>query len=109
LASDFWPVAPLDPRLGLKAAILRETIDGANPGGWLPDERITMEASLRAYTANGAFAGFQEDRLGQLKPGYLADFVVFGENLLTTDPAGLADVPVLGTVVDGVPRYGMQL
>lgn len=101
-----WPVAPLDPRTGLQAAVLRQTIDGANPGGWLPEEKITMEQALLAYTANNAYAGFQEDRLGRLAPGYRADFVVFADNLLRVDPARVTEVQVLRTVVDGRQRYG---
>ncbi|MFC3051923.1 amidohydrolase [Kordiimonas pumila] len=100
-----WPVAPLDPRTGLQAAVLRQTIDGANPEGWLPDEKISIEAALEAYTVTNAYAGFQEDRFGMLAPGYVADFVVFADNLLTMDPAHLTEVEILRTIVDGTERY----
>jgi predicted amidohydrolase YtcJ len=100
-----WPVAPLDPRTGIAAAVLRQTVDGANPGGWIPEEKIPVEAALHAYTTTNAYAGFQEDRLGRIAPGMLADFVVLAENLLTVDPARITDVQVLRTVVDGRARY----
>lgn len=103
-----WPVAPLDPRAGLQAAVLRQTIDGANPDGWLPEEKISVEAALEAYTVTNAYAGFQEDRFGKLVPGYIADFVVFEDNLLTIDPARLKDVKITRTMVNGVRRYGTQ-
>jgi predicted amidohydrolase YtcJ len=101
-----WPVAPLDPRQGLVAAVLRETIDGANPGGWQPQEKISIEEALTAYTQTNAYAGFQDDRLGVLAPGFLADFVVMDTNLLTVDPARIATANVLRTIVGGQQRFG---
>ena len=101
-----WPVAPLDPRTGIEAAVLRRTIDGANPDGWLPGQKLAVEEALRAYTATNAYAGFQEDRLGRILPGFLADFVVLGANLFETDPTAIHEAPILRTVVDGVQRYG---
>src|SRR5690606_33617156 len=71
-----WPVAPLDPLLGLQAAVLRQTLDGRHPGGWVPKQRITLGEAMVAYTASNAYAGFQEDRLGRLAPGMIADMVV---------------------------------
>lgn len=100
-----WPVAPLSPLVGVEAAVLRRTLDGADPDGWIPEEKIPVEAALTAYTATNAYAGFQEDRLGRIAPGMLADFVVLGEDLLSIDPARIAQVPVLRTVVDGQVRF----
>ena len=101
-----WPVAPLDPRLGLAAAVLRQTIDGANPGGWQPQEKISIEEALTAYTSANAYAGFQDDRLGVLAPGFLADFVVMDTDLLTVDPARITTAQVLRTIVGGQQRFG---
>ena len=64
-----WPVAPLDPILGIHAAVTRETIDGANPGGWLPEQKATVEQAMRAYTLENAYAGFQERVVGRIAPG----------------------------------------
>nr|WP_294813301.1 amidohydrolase [uncultured Sphingomonas sp.] len=105
--SDF-PVAPIDPLTGVAAAVLRETIDGANPRGWLPEERVTMEQALHAYTAANAYAGFQEDRLGTLEPGKIADFAVLDRDLLTEDPEKTTSTKVLRTVVDGKQRFGAE-
>jgi predicted amidohydrolase YtcJ len=100
-----WPVAPFAPLTGIAAAVLRQTIDGANPGGWMPEQRVTVEQSLIAYTANNAYAGFQEDRLGRLAPGYLADLVVLDQDLLKIDPQKITDTKVLRTVVAGRERF----
>jgi predicted amidohydrolase YtcJ len=100
-----WPVAPFAPLTGIAAAVLRQTIDGANPGGWLPEQRITVEQALIAYTATNAYAGFQEDRLGRLVPGYIADLVVLDKDLLRIDPQQITSATVLRTVVDGKERF----
>jgi predicted amidohydrolase YtcJ len=100
-----WPVAPFAPLTGIAAAVLRQTIDGANPGGWLPEQRITVEQALSAYTVTNAYAGFQEDRLGRLVPGYLADLVVLDKDLLGIDPQQITSATVLRTVVDGKERF----
>lgn len=100
-----WPVAPFAPITGIAAAVLRQTIDGANPGGWMPEQRITVEQSLVAYTAQSAYAGFQEDRLGYIKPGYLADLVVIDKDLLRIDPQQITSAKVLRTIVDGKERF----
>lgn len=100
-----WPVAPLDPLTGVAAAVLRQTIDGANPGGWLPDQKLTMAQALRAYTATNAFAGFQDDRLGRIAPGMLADFVVMDANLFAIDPAKTGATKILKTIVNGAERF----
>ncbi|HVW70823.1 MAG TPA: amidohydrolase family protein [Steroidobacteraceae bacterium] len=100
-----WPVAPFAPLTGIAAAVLRQTIDGANPNGWIPEQKISVEQSLIAYTAENAYAGFQEDRLGRLRPGYLADFVVLDRDLLEIDPRQITGTRVLRTVVGGKERF----
>lgn len=96
-----WTVAPLDPVLGIDAAVTRRTIDGANPDGWVPQERLTLEETLRAYTQGAAYAGFMEDRVGRLEPGMLADLVVVSEDLFSREPNELVGVRVDMTVVEG--------
>lgn len=100
-----WPVAPFNPLTGIAAAVLRQTIDGANPQGWLPEQRITTEQALIAYTGTNAYAGFQEDRLGRIVPGYLADFAVLDADLLNIDPQKITAAAVLRTIVDGKERF----
>ncbi len=96
-----WPVAPLDPRMGLEAAVTRQTLDGRYPEGWVPEEKITLEDALRAYTAANAYGVFAEGVRGMLKPGYRADLVVFDRDL-TRIPAGrLVMAQVQFTVAGG--------
>ncbi len=103
-----WFVAPPVPLLGIYAAVTRSTLDGKNPEGWVPEEKISVEQALKAYTLNGAYASFEEDIKGSLAPGKLADFVVFEQNLLAIDPAVIKDVKVLMTFVGGEKVYAAQ-
>lgn len=96
-----WTVAPLKPLLGIYAAVTRRTLDGKNPAGWYPQEKLTVEQALRCYTANNAYAGFQENKLGILKEGMLADFVVLSNNLFTIAPEEIQNTKVLRTIVNG--------
>lgn len=100
-----WTVAPLSPLEGIYAAVTRQTLDGANPGGWEPQEKIGLEEALRCYTAANAYAGFQEDKSGILKPGYLADFVILSENIFEVAPEKIKDAEVVRTVVNGNAVY----
>ena len=103
-----WTVAPIEPLLGIYAAVTRRTTDGANPNGWVPEEKITVEEALRAYTAGDAYAGFQENRLGTLEPKKLADFVVLSEDLFASDPVNIPNVRVLRTVVGGKDSFVIE-
>ncbi len=100
-----WTVAPIDPILGIDAAVTRRTIDGRNPDGWVPEQRIGLDETLRAYTWGGAFAGFKEDVLGTLEPGKYADLVVLSDDLFSLDPEALVNARVDVTVVEGVVAY----
>jgi len=100
-----WTVAPLDPIAGIYAAVTRRTLDDKNPDGWFPDEKITVDDALRCYTSNNAYAGFQENKLGILKAGMLADFVVLSDNLFTIAPEKIRDVKVLRTILNGKEVY----
>jgi predicted amidohydrolase YtcJ len=101
-----WPVAPLNPLEGLYAAATRRTIDEANPDGWLPDQKISVEQAMISYTRNNAFAGFQEDRLGVIAPGFLADLAIWDTDLLAVDPIKIRQTKTLRTFVNGRQRYG---
>ena len=91
----------LNPMLGLYAAVTRKTLSGEPEGGWFPEERLTVEEAIRAYTLNTAYAGFEEAIKGSITVGKLADFVVLSDNLLTMDPDAIRDVTVRTTVVGG--------
>ena len=91
----------LNPMLGLYAAVTRKTLSGQPEGGWFPQEKLTIEEAIRAYTLNTAYAAFEEDIKGTITVGKLADYVVLSDNLLTMDPDNIKDVKVLKTVVGG--------
>ena len=96
-----WSVAPLDPLLGIHAAVTRRTLDGRNPGGWIPEQKISVEEALRAYTSENAWAVFAEGSRGVLRPGYRADLVLLSQDLLTMPPETLDQVEVVATVAGG--------
>ncbi len=96
-----WTVAPIDVLEGIYGAVTRRTLDGANPDGWVPEEKITVEEALRAYTYASARAGFMEEKVGQIRAGMYADLVVLSENILEMDPVGIPEVRVDLTVVEG--------
>ncbi len=104
-----WTVAPLDPVLGVDAAVTRRTIDGANPGGWVPTQRITLEETLSAYTVGAARAGFMEEEVGTLSEGMRAELVVMSAVLCSLAPKGLREARVDMTVVDGRVAYERSL
>jgi predicted amidohydrolase YtcJ len=96
-----WFVAPATPLEGIYAAVTRRTLDGKNPDGWVPEQKITVEEALKAYTINGAYASFEEDIKGTLEPGKLADFVVLDRDITAIDPAEIWDMKVQQTWVGG--------
>lgn len=100
-----WFVAPVDPLLGIWAAVSRQTIDGANPDGWYPGQRITVEEALRAYTAANAYATFAEADRGVLREGMLADLVVLDRDLRAIPPDEIRQAQVMATVVGGRVVY----
>lgn len=96
-----WNVAPLNPMLTLYAATTRATLDGAHPDGWVPEQKISIEEALAAYTAGSAYAEFEEQEKGTLARGMLADLVVLSDDILAIPPARIKDVKVTLTMVGG--------
>jgi predicted amidohydrolase YtcJ len=96
-----WHVAPPTPLEGIFAAVTRRTLDGKHPEGWVPEQKITVEESLRAYTTDAAFAAFSEKSIGSLQPGKLADLVIVDRNLFETPGEDLAKAEVILTMVGG--------
>jgi hypothetical protein len=96
-----WFVAPPTPLEGIYAAVTRRTLDDRNPGGWVPEQKITVEEALRAYTVGAAFGTFQERDRGTLEAGKLADWVLIDRDLRRVAPETLRDARVLMTVVGG--------
>src|SRR5215813_3763788 len=101
-----WNVAPLNPMLGLYAAVTRETLDGKNPNGWVPEQKIRINEAIEAYTLGSAYAEFQEKEKGSITPGKLADLVLLSDDLLTINPEAIKNVKVEFTMVDGKIVYG---
>jgi len=100
LGSD-WYVAPASPIEGIYAAVTRRTLGGGNPGGWIPEQKITVEQALHGYTTQGAFASFEEDRKGTLKVGMLADMALLDLDLTEIAPETIHEARVVKTIVGG--------
>lgn len=103
-----WFVAPATPLEGIYAAVTRRTLDGKNPDGWVPEQKITVSEALRAYTINAAYASFDEKIKGTLEPGKLADFTVTDRNLTAIDPVEIWDARVMQTWVGGKKVYDRE-
>jgi predicted amidohydrolase YtcJ len=100
-----WFVAPPTPLEGIYAAVTRRTLDDRNPDGWVPQEKITVEEALRAYTSGSARAEFSEADKGMLVRGMLADFVMIDRDLTTIPPETIRDARVTRTFVGGREVY----
>jgi len=96
-----WTVAPLDPLLGIHAAVTRATLDGRRPGGWVPEEKLSVEEAVHAFTFGGAYAEFAEAEKGTLEEGKLADLVVLDRDLFRIPAAEIGEARVLMTVCGG--------
>ncbi|HEV8505748.1 MAG TPA: amidohydrolase [Chitinophagaceae bacterium] len=103
-----WTVAPLKPLQGIYAAVTRRTLDDKNPNGWYPEQKISVEQAVKCYTINNAYAGFQENKLGMLKKGMLADFIVLDQNIFDIAPENIWNVKVLRTIVNGKQVYARE-
>lgn len=104
LGSDF-PVEQVDPRLGLFAAVTRQDAQGQPPGGWYPGQRLSLLEALSGFTADAAWAGFDEGRVGRLAPGLAADFVILDQDPAQVPASGLLELRVHSTWVDGEPVF----
>lgn len=100
-----WFVAPPVPLLGIYAAVTRRTLDDKNPDGWVPEQKVSVEQALTAYTRNAAYASYDEAIKGTLEPGKLADFVIIDSDLTKIDPEQIKDAKVLQTFVGGKSVY----
>jgi predicted amidohydrolase YtcJ len=96
-----WPVAPLNPLLGIYAAVTRRAVDNINPDGWIPEQKISVEDAIKCYTLNAAYVGFEENIKGSIEEGKLADMVVLSEDILILDPVKIKDVKIDMTIFNG--------
>ncbi len=100
-----WPIEPINPYLGLYAAVTRQSTEGEPSGGWWPEERISIEDALRNYTAEGAYASFEEREKGLIAAGMLADLVVHSKDLLSVAPGEILTAEPDMTIFDGRVVY----
>ena len=98
------PVEPLDPLIGIHAAVTRQR-DGQPAGGWHPEARLSLHESILGFTQGPAYAASMEDRLGKLDDGYLADLVVLDRDIYQVEPEEILELKVLGTMVGGEWRF----
>lgn len=103
-----WDVAPLNPMLGIFAAVTRETLDGKHPDGWVPEEKISVAQAVEAYTMGSAYAEFQDRDKGSIAPGKLADMVMLSDDIFSIDPNMIRDVKVERTIVGGKVIFERQ-
>jgi predicted amidohydrolase YtcJ len=96
-----WNVAPLNPMFGLYAAVTRATLDGKNPDGWFPGQKLTVAEAVEAYTMGSAYAEFQDKDKGSITPGKLADMVLLSDDIFAIPPAKIRDVKVTRTWLGG--------
>ena len=96
-----WEVAPLDPLLTVYAAVTRATLDGKNPNGWFPEQKLAVSEAIEAYTMGSAYAEFQEKEKGSIMPGKLADMVLVSEDIFSIPPEKIRDARILKTFVGG--------
>jgi predicted amidohydrolase YtcJ len=101
-----WFVEPLNPMLGLYAAVTRQSPDGTPADGWFPEERVSLVQAVETYTAGSAYAEFMDARKGRLKPGYLADVVVLSRNIFTGAPREILETRPVLTIVGGRIVFG---
>jgi predicted amidohydrolase YtcJ len=100
-----WFVAPPTPLEGIYAAVTRRTLDDARPNGWVPEQKITVEDALRAYTSGSAFAEYMEAEKGKIAKGYLADLVLIDRDLTRVAPETIRDARVTMTIVGGTTVF----
>ncbi|MEI8040461.1 MAG: amidohydrolase [Verrucomicrobiota bacterium] len=96
-----WTVAPLNPMEGLKAAVTRQTLDGKHPNGWHPEQKLTLDEAIHAFTVGSAYAEFAEHLKGTITPGKLADIVMLDRDIYKINPSDIDKARVVLTVMDG--------
>jgi len=106
--SSDWPACiDINPIRGIHVAVNRKTPQGLPEGGWIPEQKISIAQALKAYTSAGAYSSFEENLKGQIKPGQLADVIVFSQDLFTIDPMKTHATKVVLTVFDGKVIYNV--
>ena len=102
--SDF-PVESNNPMFGIYAAVTRQDVSGHPEGGWFPEQRMTIEEAIKGFTIWAAYGAFQEDVLGSIEVGKLADLTVLDKDILTVEPKEILTTQAVYTIVGGKIRY----
>jgi hypothetical protein len=100
-----WPVAPLEPLMGIYAAVTRRTLDNRNPDGWVPEQKISVVQAIHAYTMGSAYAQFDDKIKGSVEPGKLADLTILSDDIFHIDPVRIQNAYVDLTIFDGRVIY----
>ena len=100
-----WPVVTISPWPGVQNALTRQTAEGEPAGGWIPQERISLEDAIQGYTLGAAFAGRREKTEGSLEPGKVADLIILSKDLFKIEPPDVLNEEVLVTMVGGKVVY----
>jgi predicted amidohydrolase YtcJ len=100
-----WFVAPMEPLMGIYAAVTRRTLDGKRPQGWVPEQKITVAEAVRAYTLGSAYASGDEKIKGSIEVGKLADLAVLSVDIFKFDPVEIGIAKVVMTIFDGKVIY----
>lgn len=103
--SDWW-VAPMNPLMGIYAAVTRRTLDGRHPEGWVPEQKVSVMEAVHAYTVGSSYASMEEKIKGSIEPGKLADLVVLSQDIFHIDPVEIQNTRVHMTIFDG--RIGFE-
>jgi hypothetical protein len=91
----------MHPKYLIYAAVTRKTLKGTPEGGWFPEQKISVEEAIKAYTINNAYAAFEDNVRGSLEAGKLADITIFDRNLIKIAPEDILNAEVTHTIVDG--------
>jgi len=102
------PVASMNPLEGIYSAVTRRTNDDKYPNGWIPEQKLTVDEAVRAFTYGPAYAEFQENVKGTLEVGKLADLVIISDDIYSIDPVKIRDARVLTTIMDGKVVYEVK-
>lgn len=108
-SSDYPAALSMSPWRGLHNAVNRQTVDGKPIGGWLPQQRVSIDTALRAYTSNGAYASFTEGQKGRVSTGMLADIIVLEQDPFAVATADLHKLKVRYTIFDGSVIYDSKM
>jgi hypothetical protein len=102
------PVEPINPLLGIYAAVTRKGYDEAPEGGWHPENKLTRFEAVSLYTKNGAYASFEENIKGTLEEGKLADFAVLDRDVFQIPENDIQRIKVVKTYLGAAETFSLE-